>query len=145
VVWSRQAVSDGRLDAVVLNSGGANAATGAPGFQDAHKTAEHVAAVLQAQGRDVSTGDVGVCSTGLIGLRLPMDTLLSGVDAAAAALSGSGGRDAAVAIMATDTVAKTVVVEGAGWSIGGMAKGAGMLAPGMATMLCVITTDAVVP
>jgi len=149
VIWSRQAIADGRLDAVVLNSGGANAATGAAGFQDAHKTAEHVAAALQAQGRDVSAGDVGVCSTGLIGVRLPMDTLLSGVDAAAAALSDAGGQDAAVAIMTTDTVPKTVVVEaaavgGAGWSIGGMAKGAGMLAPGMATMLCVITTDAVV-
>ena len=142
VVWSKQAVADGRLDAVVLNSGGANAATGAPGFQDAHATAEHVAAVLQAQGRDVSAGDVGVCSTGLIGLRLPMPTLLAGVDAAAAALGVGGGADAAVAIMTTDTVPKTTVVEGDGWSIGGMAKGAGMLAPGMATMLCVITTDA---
>jgi glutamate N-acetyltransferase/amino-acid N-acetyltransferase len=142
VVWSKQAVADGRLDAVVLNSGGANAATGAPGFHDAHATAEHVAAVLQAQGREVSPGDVGVCSTGLIGLRLPMPALLGGIDAAAAALAADGGADAAVAIMTTDTVPKTTVVEADGWSIGGMAKGAGMLAPGMATMLCVITTDA---
>ncbi|CAN5196950.1 bifunctional glutamate N-acetyltransferase/amino-acid acetyltransferase ArgJ [soil metagenome] len=139
VVWSRQAVSDGFASAVVLNSGGANACTGPDGFADTHRTAEHVATVL-----GVSAGDVLVCSTGLIGERLPMGTLLAGVDAAAAALSPTGGSDAAVAIMTTDTVAKTVLVEGAGWSVGGMAKGAGMLAPGLATMLVVLTTDAVV-
>ncbi|HEX7805637.1 MAG TPA: bifunctional glutamate N-acetyltransferase/amino-acid acetyltransferase ArgJ [Cellulomonas sp.] len=139
VVWSRQAVSDGVASAVVLNSGGANACTGPDGFADTHRTAEHVATVL-----GVSAGDVLVCSTGLIGERLPMGTLLAGVDAAAAALSPTGGPDAAVAIMTTDTVAKTVLVEGAGWSVGGMAKGAGMLAPGLATMLVVLTTDAVV-
>jgi len=139
VVWSRQAVSDGVASAVVLNSGGANACTGPDGFADTHRTAEHVAAVL-----GVSAGDVLVCSTGLIGERLPMGTLLAGVDAASAALSPTGGPDAAVAIMTTDTVAKTVLVEGAGWSVGGMAKGAGMLAPGLATMLVVLTTDAVV-
>jgi glutamate N-acetyltransferase / amino-acid N-acetyltransferase len=144
VVWSRQVVEDGRVDAVVLNSGGANAATGPEGFLDTHTTAERVATALQAQGRDVSPGDVAVCSTGLIGMRLPMPTLLAGVDAAVATLAPDGGSLAAEAIMTTDTVAKTVVVEGEGWSIGGMAKGAGMLAPGMATMLCVITTDAVV-
>ncbi len=144
VAWSREAVADGRLDAVILNSGGANAATGAPGFQDAHATAERVAQVLQDQGRDVSPVDIAVCSTGLIGLRLPMPTLLAGVDAAAGALSETGGTDAAVAIMTTDTVPKEVALERDGWRIGGMAKGAGMLAPGMATMLCVITTDAVV-
>ena len=147
VVWSKQAVADGRLDAVILNSGGANAATGAPGFQDTHATAEHVAKALQASGRDVSSGDVGVCSTGLIGLRLPMDKLLAGVDVATAGLTSDGGPAAAVAIMTTDSVPKTVGIDigvdnAAGWSIGGMAKGAGMLAPGMATMLCVITTDA---
>lgn len=144
VTWSRQVVADGRVDAVVLNSGGANAATGADGFADTHATAERVADALQGLGRDVSAGDVAVCSTGLIGLRLPMPTLLAGVDAAAASLDATGGAAAAEAIMTTDSVPKTTVVAGDGWSIGGMAKGAGMLAPGMATMLCVITTDALV-
>ncbi len=139
VVWSRQAVSDGVAHAVVLNSGGANACTGPEGFADTHRTAEHVGAVL-----DTSPGDVAVCSTGLIGLRLPMPALLAGIDAAAAALSADGGLDAAHAIMTTDTVPKLTHVAGAGWSVGGMAKGAGMLAPGLATMLCVLTTDAVV-
>jgi glutamate N-acetyltransferase/amino-acid N-acetyltransferase len=139
VVWSRQAVSDGIASAVVLNSGGANACTGPEGFLDAHRTAEHVGAVL-----GVSAGDVLVCSTGLIGERLPMEILLAGVDGAAHALSATGGPDAAVAIMTTDTVVKTVHVLGDGWSVGGMAKGAGMLAPGLATMLVVLTTDAVV-
>ena len=139
VVWSRQVVSDGMAAAVVLNSGGANACTGPEGFADTHRTAEHVAQVL-----GLSAGDVLVCSTGLIGERLPMVTLLAGVDAAVTALSPQGGPDAAVAIMTTDTVAKTVVVERAGWSVGGMAKGAGMLAPGLATMLVVLTTDAVI-
>jgi glutamate N-acetyltransferase / amino-acid N-acetyltransferase len=141
VRWTRQALSDGRCDAVVLNSGGANACTGAPGFVDAHATAERVAAVV-----GVSAADVAVCSTGLIGERLPMDLLLPGVDAAAAALSGSGGADAAAAIMTTDTVPKQAVAERTAgsprWSVGGMAKGAGMLAPGLATMLVVLTTDA---
>jgi glutamate N-acetyltransferase/amino-acid N-acetyltransferase len=144
VVWTRQVVADGRVDAVVLNSGGANAATGPEGFLDTHATAEHVATALQAQGRDVSPGDVAVCSTGLIGARLPMQTLLAGVDVAIASLAPDGGALAAEAIMTTDSVAKTTVFEGDGWSIGAMAKGAGMLAPGMATMLCVITTDAVI-
>lgn len=139
VVWSRQAVSDGVATAVVLNSGGANACTGPEGFLDTHRTAEHVAEVLGA-----SAGDVLVCSTGLIGERLPMDLLLGGVDAAAAALAPEGGPDAATAIMTTDTVAKTAAVAGDGWTVGGMAKGAGMLAPGLATMLVVLTTDAVV-
>ena len=139
VVWSRQAVADGIARAVVLNSGGANVCTGPDGFQDTHATAERVADLL-----GVSAGDVLVCSTGLIGERLPRELLLTGVAAAAAALSGDGGEDAAVAIMTTDTVAKTVHVLGDGWSLGGMAKGAGMLAPGLATMLCVLTTDAVV-
>ncbi|WP_225754195.1 bifunctional glutamate N-acetyltransferase/amino-acid acetyltransferase ArgJ [Actinotalea sp. Marseille-Q4924] len=137
VVWSRQAVADGVAHAVVLNSGGANACTGSDGFLDTHRTAEHVAEVLGC-----SAGDVVVCSTGLIGERLPMDRLTTGVDAAAATLSGDGGSDAALAIMTTDSVPKTVVVERDGWTVGGMAKGAGMLAPGLATMLCVLTTDA---
>ena len=144
VAWSRQVLADGRVDAVVLNSGGANAATGAEGFADTHRTAEYVAAALQADGRDVSAADVAVCSTGLIGLRLPMDTLLGGVDAATAALDADGGDAAAHAILTTDTVTKQAAVVQEGWAVGGMAKGAGMLAPGLATMLCVITTDAVV-
>ncbi len=137
VVWSRQAVADGVAHAVVLNSGGANACTGPEGFADTHRTAEHVAQAL-----DTSPGDVLVCSTGLIGERLPMGLLLPGVDAAVEALSTQGGEAAATAIMTTDTVAKTVRVEGDGWSVGGIAKGAGMLAPGLATMLVVLTTDA---
>ena len=106
VAWSRQVLTDGRVDAVILNSGGANAATGPEGFADTHRTAEHVAATLQASGRDVSAADVAVCSTGLIGLRLPMDLVLAGVDAAAAALDADGGADAAHAILTTDTVTK---------------------------------------
>jgi glutamate N-acetyltransferase / amino-acid N-acetyltransferase len=139
VTWSRQAVSDGRIDAVVLNSGGANACTGPQGFLDTHVTAEHVAGVL-----GVSAGDVAVCSTGLIGELLPMPRVLAGVDQAAAALGADGGEDAAVAIKTTDTVSKQAVATRAGWSVGGMAKGAGMLAPALATMLVVVTTDAVV-
>lgn len=140
VVWSRQAVADGRLRAVVLNSGGANACTGPAGFADTHATAEHVAAAL-----GVGAGDVAVCSTGLIGERLPMGALLAGVTRAAAQLRVDGGPDAAEAIRTTDTRPKQalVAVEG-GWSVGGMAKGAGMLAPSLATMLCVLTTDAAV-
>jgi len=139
VTWSRQAVTDGRADAVVLNSGGANACTGPQGFADTHRTAEHVAQVL-----GVSAGDVVVCSTGLIGELLPMARLLAGVDAAGAALRPTGGEDAAVAIKTTDTVHKQAEVVRGGWSVGGMAKGAGMLAPALATMLVVVTTDAVV-
>lgn len=144
VKWTRQALSDGRCDAVVLNSGGANACTGAPGFVDTHTTAEAVAEAL-----GVGAADVAVCSTGLIGERLPMEKLLAGVSAAAAALDGSGaegGAAAATAIMTTDTVSKQAVAQGpqgSGWTVGGMAKGAGMLAPGLATMLVVLTTDAV--
>ena len=137
VVWSRQVVSDGRVDAVVLNSGGANACTGPEGFGDTHRTAEHVAEVL-----GLSAGDVAVCSTGLIGERLPMDKLLAGVDAAAAGLTADGGAEAAHAIMTTDSVAKEALAAGTGYRVGGMAKGAGMLAPGLATMLVVLTTDA---
>jgi len=143
VTWSRQVVADGRASAVVLNSGGANACTGPEGFLDTHRTAEHTAEAL-----GISAGDTIVCSTGLIGVRLPMDKLLPGVDAAVTALSTDGGTDAAHAIMTTDTVAKTAVVTvetaTGTWTVGGMAKGAGMLAPGLATMLSVITTDAAV-
>jgi glutamate N-acetyltransferase/amino-acid N-acetyltransferase len=144
VLWSQQAVADGRLTAVVLNSGGANACTGPAGFADTHHTAELVAAALStAGGVEVGAGDVAVCSTGLIGTRLPMDLIAAGVTAAAGALDEDGGRDAARAIMTTDTVPKTAAYVDEGWSVGGMAKGAGMLAPGLATMLVVITTDAV--
>ena len=139
VTWSRQVVADRRVDAVVLNSGGANACTGAQGFLDTHRTAEHVAEVV-----GLSAGDVVVCSTGLIGELLPMDRLLAGVDAASAALSPEGHDAAAVAIMTTDTVRKVATHVGEGWSVSGMAKGAGMLAPALATMLVVLTTDAVV-
>jgi glutamate N-acetyltransferase/amino-acid N-acetyltransferase len=142
VLWTRQIVGDGRVDAVVLNSGGANACTGPDGFADTHRTAEHVAGLL-----GISALDVAVCSTGLIGRRLPMPSLLAGVDAAAAALAADGGEAAATAIMTTDTVAKHAVAtatttDGGTFTVGGMAKGAGMLAPGLATMLVVLTTDA---
>lgn len=139
VTWSRQVVADGRVDAVVLNSGGANACTGPQGFADTHHTAERVAEALGA-----SAGDVVVCSTGLIGELLPMDRVLAGVEKAASALSPTGGEEAAVAIKTTDTVHKQAEAVRGGWSVGGMAKGAGMLAPALATMLVVVTTDAVV-
>ncbi len=136
VLWSQQVIADGRLRAVVLNSGGANACTGPAGFADTHRTAEHAAGVL-----NIGPGEVAVCSTGLIGERLPMGKLLAGVDAAVAALTNSGGGAAAQAIRTTDTRAKQATHQADGWSVGGMAKGAGMLAPGLATMLCVLTTD----
>ncbi|WP_404382223.1 bifunctional glutamate N-acetyltransferase/amino-acid acetyltransferase ArgJ [Knoellia locipacati] len=137
VTWSRQAVSDGRADAVFLNSGGANACTGSKGFQDTHRTAELVAATLGC-----SALDVVVCSTGLIGEFLPMDRIEAGVGLTADALAVDGAEAAARAIMTTDSVPKQATVSRDAWSVGGMAKGAGMLAPGLATMLCVITTDA---
>ncbi|RLV50301.1 bifunctional glutamate N-acetyltransferase/amino-acid acetyltransferase ArgJ [Nocardioides mangrovicus] len=137
VIWSKEVVKDGSVRAVVLNSGGANCYTGAEGFGTTHAVAEQV-----AKGVGVGAGDVVVCSTGLIGLTNPRQQLLDGVDAAVAALSGDGGDDAAHAIMTTDSHAKQVVVHGDTWSIGGMAKGAGMLAPALATMLVVLTTDA---
>ncbi|KAA6216735.1 bifunctional glutamate N-acetyltransferase/amino-acid acetyltransferase ArgJ [Streptomyces filamentosus] len=142
VVWSQQVLADGELTAVVLNSGGANACTGPQGFQDTHATAEKVAEVLSARGTEVGAGEVAVASTGLIGVLLPMDKLLPGVETAAAELSAHGGEKAAIAIKTTDTVHKTAVATRDGWTVGGMAKGAGMLAPGLATMLVVLTTDA---
>ncbi|MFE0737118.1 bifunctional glutamate N-acetyltransferase/amino-acid acetyltransferase ArgJ [Streptomyces sp. NPDC058855] len=142
VLWSQQVLADGELTAVVLNSGGANACTGPQGFQDTHATAEKVAEVLSARGAETGAGDVAVASTGLIGVLLPMDKLLPGVEKAAAELSEHGGEKAAIAIKTTDTVHKTAVVTKEGWTVGGMAKGAGMLAPGLATMLVVLTTDA---
>jgi glutamate N-acetyltransferase/amino-acid N-acetyltransferase len=137
VLWSEQVLKGGLVSAVVLNSGGANACTGPKGFQDTHATAEKVAEVLE-----VNAGEVAVASTGLIGELLPMDKVLPGVDKVAAQLSEHGGEKAAIAIKTTDTVHKTAVYEGEGWTVGGMAKGAGMLAPGLATMLVVLTTDA---
>ena len=142
VTWTRPVVTGGRVRAVVLNSGGANACTGPAGFQDTHATAEHLAAAIEALSDDVGAGEIAVCSTGLIGERLPMDKLLPGVSAAVAEASRAGGLAAADAIRTTDTVVKIAFRRVDGYSIGGMAKGAGMLAPGLATMLCVLTTDA---
>ncbi len=140
VLWSQEVVKDGTVKAVFLNSGGANCYTGSEGFQTTHAVAERVADHV-----GIAAGDVVVCSTGLIGLSNDRAAVLAGTDAAHAALSSQGGDDAATAIMTTDSVSKQVVVEGPGWSVGGMAKGAGMLAPQLATMLVVLTTDAVVP
>ncbi|GAA3154909.1 bifunctional glutamate N-acetyltransferase/amino-acid acetyltransferase ArgJ [Streptomyces echinatus] len=137
VLWSEQVLKSGQVSAVVLNSGGANACTGPKGFQDTHATAEKAA---EALGRGAV--EIAVCSTGLIGVLLPMDKLLPGIETAAAQLSEHGGEKAAIAIKTTDTVHKTSVVAKNGWTVGGMAKGAGMLAPGLATMLVVLTTDA---
>ncbi len=138
VLWSEQVVKDGVVRAVVLNSGGANCYTGPDGFHTTHAVAERVAEHV-----GIGAGDVVVCSTGLIGLANDREQVLAGVDAAHGALDGDGGAAAAGAIMTTDSVSKQVVVDGAGWSVGGMAKGAGMLAPQLATMLVVLTTDAV--
>ncbi|MFJ1563248.1 bifunctional glutamate N-acetyltransferase/amino-acid acetyltransferase ArgJ [Streptomyces erythrochromogenes] len=144
VHWSEQVLRGGTVSAVVLNSGGANACTGPKGFQDTHATAEKVAATLNeiGLGGEHNAGEIAVASTGLIGVLLPMDKLLPGIETAAAALSEDGGEAAAIAIKTTDTVHKTATVSQGGWTVGGMAKGAGMLAPGLATMLVVLTTDA---
>ena len=140
VLWSEQAIQGGAARAVVLNSGGANCYTGSAGFQLTHATAELAAELL-----DVAPIEVQVCSTGLIGLLNDRDDLLAGVRAAVGELADDGGEVAARAIMTTDSVPKTATVDGAGWSIGGIAKGAGMLAPALATMLVVVTTDADLP
>lgn len=138
VIWSRECAKSGRFAAVVLNSGGANACTGPGGFADTHRTAEHAGTLL-----GVAPLEVAVASTGLIGERLPMLALLNGLESAAATLSAQGGPEAAEAIMTTDTHPKLATYRSpAGWTVGGMAKGAGMLAPGLATMLVVLTTDA---
>lgn len=142
VLWSQQVLTAGKLKAVVLNSGGANACTGPEGFQDTHKTAEELATIL-----GVGAGEIGVCSTGLIGERLPMDKLLPGLKTVVDALGNTPEHSlsAATAVMTTDNVPKQAVLKHVdGWSIGGFAKGAGMCAPNMATMLSVITTDAIV-
>jgi glutamate N-acetyltransferase/amino-acid N-acetyltransferase len=139
IIWSKQVILDGQVSAIVLNSGGANCYTGPQGFQVTHSTAEAVAEKLA-----ISSGDVLVCSTGLIGEQLDLQKLEQGVAIAVEELSDSNGQLAAEAIMTTDSVSKTAVFSSpAGWTVGGMAKGAGMLAPGLATMLVVITTDAI--
>ncbi len=138
VRWSRTVLAGGQVAAVILNSGGANACTGPDGYADTVATAANLAGLL-----GVDPAQIAVCSTGLIGERLPMAKIIAGTADAVLALSVDGGPDAAVAIMTTDTVAKTVLVHADGFSVGGMAKGAGMLAPGLATMLVVLTTDAV--
>ena len=146
VLWCEQVLTTGRLRAVILNSGGANACTGPDGFQDTHATAEAVAAALSDWGTETGAIEVAVCSTGLIGDRLPMDKVLAGVQEVVHELAGglTGGEEAARAIMTTDTVPKQVALHHDDkWTVGGMVKGAGMLAPSLATMLCVITTDAV--
>ena len=137
IIWSKQVITDGVVSAIVLNSGGANCYTGMRGFQTVHETAEAAGRAL-----DLSPGDVLVCSTGLIGEQLDSTKVVAGVGRAVEALSTAGGDDAARAIMTTDTRSKQAVRRGDGWTVGGMAKGAGMLAPGLATMLVVITTDA---
>ena len=138
IIWSKEVIKDGQVSAIILNSGGANCYTGAQGFQTTHATAEKVATELS-----ISAGDVLVCSTGLIGDQLDREKLLAGTSAAVAGLNASNGALAAEAIMTTDSKPKTTkFTHPDGWSIGGMAKGAGMLAPGLATMLVVITTDA---
>jgi glutamate N-acetyltransferase/amino-acid N-acetyltransferase len=139
VLWSEQVASSGRAKAVVLNAKYANACTGPAGFQISHATAEAVGKALE-----IGAGEVLVCSTGKIGEPPPLDVLLAGISASVSTLSTDGGPDAADAIRTTDTVSKQATVAGSGWSVGGMAKGAGMLAPALATMLCVITSDAVV-
>jgi glutamate N-acetyltransferase/amino-acid N-acetyltransferase len=146
VLWTQQVMTTRRLRAVILNSGGANACTGPGGFQDTHQTAEALAAALSDWGTETGAIEVAVCSTGLIGDRLPMDKMLAGAKDIVHEMAGglTGGLEAAQAIMTTDTVPKQVALHhGDNWTVGGMAKGAGMLAPSLATMLCVITTDAV--
>ncbi|MEP7026171.1 MAG: bifunctional glutamate N-acetyltransferase/amino-acid acetyltransferase ArgJ [Actinomycetota bacterium] len=140
VQWTERVIKDGRIRGVVLNAGGANACTGPAGYADTELTAQRLAGLLGWPATEVA-----VCSTGLIGERLPMDVLLPGVDAAAAAASADGGTAAANAIRTTDTVPKTASQRGPTYTIGGMAKGAAMLAPDLATMLCVLTTDADLP
>ena len=137
VIWTQQVIKNKKLKAILLNSGGANACTGPEGFADTHKSAEHMAQKLS-----IGAVEIGVCSTGIIGNRLDMPNLISGINKAIESLNQDGGNDAAEAILTTDSHAKQSIFEINGWRIGSMIKGAGMLAPDMATMLCVITTDA---
>lgn len=140
VIWSKEVIKGSSVRAVVLNSGGANACTGSRGFQDTHQSAEHVASLLQ-----ISSSEIFVCSTGMIGEFLPMEKIIDGIDSVAADLSNESLLDCAQAIMTTDSVPKIATVKSAGTQMSGIAKGAGMLAPALATMLCVVMTDAVVP
>lgn len=144
VLWSREVLTDGAARVVVVNSGGANACTGAEGFADTHLTAEHAVSLARSTGLDIGAAEVVVCSTGLIGERLPMKKLLAGLDSAFVLANNGGGDSAAMAIMTTDSVPKRAVGTGEGFTVGGMAKGAGMLAPGLATMLVFLTSDALV-
>ena len=139
VIWSRQVAKGGVVRAVVLNSGGAHACTGPQGFADTHKTAEHVGSLL-----GISAGEVIVCSTGLIGELLPMDKILNGLDSISAVMTSDGLETSARAIMTTDSVPKIATVSSGGFDFAGIAKGAGMLAPALATMLSVVMTDAIV-
>ena len=140
VIWSKEVIKGSSVRAVVLNSGGANACTGPRGFQDTHQSAEHVASLLQ-----ISSSEIFVCSTGMIGEFLPMEKIIDGINSVAADLSNESLLDCAQAIMTTDSVPKIATVNSAGTQMSGIAKGAGMLAPALATMLCVVMTDAVVP
>jgi glutamate N-acetyltransferase/amino-acid N-acetyltransferase len=139
VIWSKEVIKGQQVRAVVLNSGGANACTGPDGFADTHKSAEIVGELL-----DISSGEVIVCSTGLIGERLPMEKVLGGIEAAVKSLDNASLEKVARAIMTTDSVPKIASETGAGVTVTGIAKGAGMLAPALATMLCVVMTDAIV-
>lgn len=139
VLWSRTVVSNGEAKALVINSGGANACTGVEGYSDTVATATHAADAL-----GIAPHDVAICSTGMIGVRLPMEKLLNGLDIAISELHSDGGEAAAVAIMTTDSVPKIATSKRGDVTFGGIAKGAGMLAPELATMLVVITTDAMV-
>ena len=140
VLWSKEVIKESVVKAVVLNSGGANACTGPKGFQDTHATAEHVAKLLNH-----SSSEVFICSTGMIGEFLPMDKILSGLDVLSKNLSNDSLLECAHAIMTTDSVPKISNISENGVQVSGIAKGAGMLAPALATMLCVILTDALLP
>ncbi len=140
VIWSKQVTKGKIVRAAILNSGGANACTGPQGFADTHQTAERVAEVLK-----ISSSEVVVCSTGLIGELLPMPKILNGIDLIATNLSADVMQDVAQAIMTTDSVAKIATVKRPTFEVSGVAKGAGMLAPALATMLSVIMTDAILP
>ena len=139
VVWSRQIIKDYTVAAVLLNSGGANACTGPEGFADTHRSAEKVAETLK-----LSSSDIAICSTGLIGVRLPMESILKGIESAATQLNANSLRECAEAIMTTDSKAKIAIQVVRGTKFVGIAKGAGMLAPSLATMLSVVMTDAIV-
>lgn len=140
VIWSKQVTKEGLVRAAILNSGGANACTGPQGFADTHQTAEHVGEVL-----GISSGEVVVCSTGLIGELLPMAKIISGIDQVSQQLSEDTLQDVASAIMTTDSVSKIASFKNAAFEVSGVAKGAGMLAPALATMLSVVMTDAELP